>query len=1215
MAWPYDDETNPADSTFGVNPNVQDIANDGTLDPSTSKLADQVAHLQHNIASVGLDPGEAEPRKNLFMQGLDALSYPLHGALGVLDAAVSGDIGDADVGTGWQRGEDQELTGSELLRKHELIDNPIARGAVGFGIDMLADPLTWLSFGTGTAAKIGGKALTEAGQALHATGVSRLAALGVTDAIDQSKMLEEAFRAIDIAQDAKKNLGAARSSAAATAAEAGRYADAEDVFSGLFHTEEALNPDLFKKATLNIGKDLPFLGHLTGTASPVTELATDAGPIGHALRAAGHLFSPDTLHVASVELPDNVLNAYSHVKDYANEALTNLGAVIAKTPIVGGALSALGEGAVHAATAVSHEFTKIFNSKALIGPGSARAREEFLNLKAAAPALATDRVVNMLGIDHLTNTDALKDAYLLIDSLGKDAVSKGPLDKEKTFTLLKKMSFGESASDGDLAELRNVFQTPIQDPRGMLTGLNPEQYFRSGLTKALADPNLRPEVKDIAQRVINGMDQLSLQEAEKGVNHGFLEYYVTHKYLDPERNPFTYASGSADAKFVKARSYDTIGDAFNQGGKIADTDIANLLKWRVQKSITLQGQVDFANRLSIENSLPQQLVTSLYKEAALDPQGVAAQVLKRNHFEPPVLNWDGIKDTAMSAERQKVFQGALAGDESAQKLTSQSLSEFSDYVHQKLWQNGVPPLDKNLPDGLLGEIGGKIKSPDGMEHFLPKAVADAYNESVASRDYFKELMGGSAIGRAIVKATDTSTNMMRKWFTMPWPAFWARHFTTGRFRQAMQGLEAMNPGTMARTYSLLNGEGAIGNKAGQLLDTPTFKRLLQQTGLPYSVADHIGTIQAHGDMDIDKFLRTGSGMLDNLFSSAKGSKGALLTQIHDKFEKGFDGFFRANHVIHRFEQGDSLGDAVKSANDTYFNYRGMSDVEKSWFRRFYMFYGFMSSATKATMTDLITAPGNIMLQLHGTRALAEFFSDPNAAPTASAHDYRLLNASSGGDRLSYHIGQDADGHAVTASGFGTPLEHVTSAFTAYAPRNFSVGELAMTAVDSAKRTMQKQFAASNPVMSAAAQALSGKNLYFDKPLSADFLRKLPDLTKAAEAVAGFAHTDIPTTINDAAKQFLDAVPDGKGRLIVNPAKMWILTNLIPGFARGSSMAGTFANSNIDTKAALMRSLVGINVADSDLSRSYLYDQKNSLEDYYASHDIKKRLDLLNDTGF
>ncbi len=1203
MPYGYDDEF---DLFGGVSPEVQSIQQDYGLDPETLDVANQVARMQSDIAQAGLDPKLAEPRPNLILRALDTLAYPLHGTYGVLDAAISGDIGSEEVGTGWQRGVDEKLFGSELLRKHDVIDNPIARGIVGFGLDMLVDPLTWLSFGTGTAAKIGGKTLTEGGEALHALGVQRLADQGVVNALDQSKALEEVFRAIDIGQDAFKRMDKAGSSTV-MAAEAKRFADAEDLYSSLFKTSEVVSEDIFKTPKLRIEKGLPFIGHLTGEAVPLEKaVLEDSGPIGQAIQAAGWLFSPGKIKAAEIDLPENVINAFSKIKDAANTQLANFGGLLAKTPILGQPTAEVAKGIKGAYSSLSNELKAIFNRKAVIGVGSAHATEDFINAKAAASHMATDKVVDMLGVEHLTNPDALKDSYLLIDSLAKDSVLKGSLDKDRTFDLLKRMAYGQEASDGDLAALRNVFQTPLDE-----TGASPELFFRSGLEKALANPDIRPEVKDITQRILRGMDEMSIQEAEKGINHGFLEYYVTHKYMDAERNPFAKAGASGEANFSKARKYETVADAFEQGGKIADMDIPNLLRWRVQKSITLQAQQDYARRLMIENSLPQQIVTSLYKEAAMDPNGPAAKALARNHFTPPSLNWQGVKDTAMAAERQKTFTKALMGDEEASKLLTQNLAEFENTVHRTMWENGVPPLDKNLPSGLLGEVGGTIKSPAGEEIFLPKAVADAYKETVASRDYFKEAVGGSAIGRAIVGALDTSNNIMRKWMTVPWPSFWVRNVLGERFQQAMGGLEAVNPGIMARTHALLNGETAIRNKAGQLLDTPTLKRIIRENGLNYNVSEHIGTIQSFADMNMDKFLKTKKGMLENLVSSDKGSRAALLTQVHDKFEKSFHGFFRVNQLIHRFEQGDSIGDAVRNANNMYFNYRNMTGVERSFFRRFYMFYGFMNNATRATMTDLVTKPGNIMMQLHGSRAMAEFFSDPDAAPTAEQLDYRLLNASSTQDQLSYPIGRGKGGKQTFASGFAPPVEQLLQSFAIKAPRNMSVGEMAGAVVDSGKRTLQKQFAASNPIINAAAQALTGKNLYFDKPLDSAFLRKIPDLTEAAEKISGYAHTDIPSDINDVAKKFLNFVPDGKGRGTIDPAKMWILVNLVPGMSRAMSIGGTFANADVPTKAALLRSLAGIRIADNDVSRSYLSDQKEALGDFTKSHDVKRRLDLLN----
>ena len=52
----------------------------------------------------------------------------------------------------------------------------------------------------------------------------------------------------------------------------------------------------------------------------------------------------------------------------------------------------------------------------------------------------------------------------------------------------------------------------------------------------------------------------------------------------------------------------------------------------------------------------------------------------------------------------------------------------------------------------------------------------------------------------------------------------------------------------------------------------------------------------------------------------------------------------------------------------------------------------MSKTTKQTLTNLVSNPGNLTMQMHGVRGLAELFSDPNAAPTVDEFDSKLLRS-------------------------------------------------------------------------------------------------------------------------------------------------------------------------------------------------------------------------------
>lgn len=1216
MVWPFDNELTP--SVPGLLDGISSYQRPeelnkllGTdLDRNARSLAKGIDRDLRKVHNSGLDVSLTEPRSNFFMDVLDTLDAPRQGIAGIIDSALRGDIFTPEVGTGWRRGQTENITTSDILRRHDIIDNPILRGIAGFAGDVATDPLTYLTFGTGTAAKVGGRAVTDAGLALKNQAVERLAGLGITDTLEQSKVLDEVFRGVARGQDALKNLRASDATDAVRALEAKRLEDARDVYSSLFRDDEVLNADLFKKARLNVGANIPFLGHLQEGNGAVEELKNAPGVVGQTLRAIGKVIKPGRADLFDLELSDDAVNAFRNINEYANGKLADLGTSLAALPVIGKTLGNTGEKVADFFTAANNTFQKAFYRKGIVGATNDQIFEEYQNAVSGIKTIARDRALQTIGIDGLKNQDDLKDAWLLIDELGSAAASRGNIAPEQAEAIMRKMALGRDLHDGDLSMLRDGFNTPLDE-----LGNTPESLFRNELTAKLADPNIKDSTKLMVTKLMSGFDELALQEADQGIKHGFLEYYVTHKYKDLDRNPFSKGASGKANQFTEGRKYRTLSDAFEQGGKVADIDVPKLLEWRIGKSLTLQAQRNFAHRLMLENSLPEHIVKSLYQEALFDPNGAAAKTLKRGRWDYQPVDLAQLAEGSNISERAKLLgKDAAKRTPEENQLLQMSHADFNDYMHKTMWSNGYRPKDGMLPDAILGEIGKEIDIPGGGKMYLPTQVADAYKETVAARDLFKEKFGNTAIGRALVNGADTATGFFKKFVTVPFPAYWAQNFMGDRFRQVMGGLNAMDPGVQARTYSLLAGNSVVKNKAGQMLDRSTIERIIKENGMNYSVSDYLGALESFGDMNIDKFIRTGKGKLDNLVSSEKGSKAALVAQVHDKFQKSFDGFFRVSEMVRRFEQGDNLPDAVRAANEMYFNYRNMTPVEASYFRRFYMFYGYMSKATRATFTDLVSNPGNLTLQLHGTRGLAELFSDPDAAPTADAADLRLLASSATNEQLSHIVGKTPDGKPIFGRGFAAPLNAVMQQFSVQTPRNFTVGEITDAALSSIKRTVQKQFASANPAINAAAQQISGKNLYFDKPLDAEFLRKLPSLNAAIEKIAGLKYNELPIDLDAPAKAFLNAVPDGKGRLIADPGKMWILMNLIPGLSRATSMAGTFTNADIPTKAAILRTTMGVNLQDTDLSRTYLQTQREELDHFMRNNSVKQRLKNMEESG-
>lgn len=1192
-------------------PDVQDILNNPAVDPQTRGMAKHVLSGEQDIANAGFDPQLTQPRGSLFSDILDTLDAPRQGVAGIIDAAVRGDIFGTDaqtgesVGTGFMRGQEENTTSSDILARLG-VTNPIVRGVAGFAGDVLTDPLTYLSFGTGNVAKVAGHALTEAGETLRDVGLGRIFNSGIVDPIEASTKLEDAFRSVSRYQDAAE--GIKSGSESERAIEAFKLSEAQDAFSDVFSPHEIAGQDLFAKKTLKVGVTVPLLGHLTGgIENAATEvLTTEPGIVGKALRAAGDLWSPAHIGLGEFDISEPVAQAFNSINEYAKgitgSIADKLGA-LSDVPILGGGIKAAGaiaERAKAAYDATTTTLTKIFNQKAILGPTVNDLRLQNLRVKAGNKTYALQETMSVLG-DAVKNPALQKDAYLDLDALAMSSLKERGGDPD-VLEAINRIRTTQTALDGDKVMFSRLATAPDA------AGITPEMNFRAGLAQYLANDAIPAERRALVGRTIGSMDKLAAVESEKGITYSALEYYLPHRYENiGQADSQFFKPGVPNPSFLQQRKYATIGEAFAQRGYVGDTDLASLVQFRHERGMNLVADRQYAQRLALEEGLPRDLVRNLYQEAVMNPGGPAEQALARYRINLKPFDADLYAEGRANQLYQDAAHKALSGDPEATRIVADGASSFAQKVREEMFAAGARPIDNALPDAFLGELGKEVTIPGGGSMFLPKPIADSYLESIAARDLLKSALGNSAFGKATLGAIDHTTSTFKKWFTVPFPAFWGHRFMGGNFQQAMQGIEAINPGIFARTKSVLAGESAIVTPAGFRIDRPTLERVIKQNGINFSTGDYIGTVQSFADSNIDALLASKNSLATNLTSGDPGTKIAALRQAQDKFEALFGaGFLRINHVVHRLEKGDAIADAVSASNKAFFDYRDMSPVEQSFFRRFYMFYGHMSKATKQTVGQLLTSPGNLTQQLHGVNALAEFFSDPNRAPTLEQHDMKLLGSVVSHEELTRNIGRSpVTGQPVLARAFAAPIDLTMRQFSFESPRNFSVGEILDTAGDSVRRTIQKQFAMANPVINAAAQYVSGKNLYFDKPLDTEFLRKLPDLTQAAKDLSGFAHTDIPITINDTVKSFLKAVPDGKGRLIADPSRFWLLNTMVPGMSRWTSTVGAFTNENVPTSSALLRTFAGVNLEDSDPTRSLLGSRQDEVDNFIKSHSVKQ----------
>lgn len=1168
---------------------------DDNLDDYTRNQAKQIQSLESDLRGAGLTPPPSEPRHSIFLDILDTLDAPRQGIAGVIDTLFRGDAFQVDpltgqnIGIGFRRGQKENTTFSDILRRNDVIENPILRGTAGFIGDVFTDPLTYLTFGAGTGAKVGGRVLTEKGLELRNSLSKKLTDNGVVDILEHSEKIDNAFVSIAKLQEATKSLSNT-SSDSVRAFNKSQVDKFEKELAGLVDTNDIANANIFEKSKIKVGINVPFLGNFTKSdeAKLATEIVyQDPGPIGSALRAAGKVFNPKKINIADIEISDKVIDAFDNLRLYANEKLDT----IKTLPVIGAPVKL----ATDAADKASILFSKVFNQKALTGADFNRNRLNYIDYREASKAQALQRTTEILGDDILRDKNIQKEVFLALDAQAfdsiKDAATKG--GNEDILNIINKLKAGADVSESDMMAFK-----------ALSTQSGSEQVFRERLNNLLAS-NIDPKVKEGLIKTVKAMDDIAAEEAQLGIKHGFIDYYVPHRY---KRLGELETSTSSNKSFIKGRKYSTIGEAFEQSGKVADTDLAALLQSRIQKSLELQAQRRFAQRVMIEESLPKDLMVQVYREAQQIPGGEASKLLKRYGINLKPIDPELMKDGAYNAIRQRIYRGVGLKDPQASELAAKSTAEFQAKVNEELWSSGKKPLDNMIPQEALGELGDAVKLPGSSdEFFLPKPVADAFKETIANKDILKDALKGSSFGKATLNMLDSASSFFRRWVTLPWPGYWAQNFFGDRFNQAMAGIQAYDPGIFARTHSVLNGKSAVKTPSGQLINKSGLDNIIKQFGVNYSVNDYLGTVESLGKMNIDSFLAQKNTLLDNVTKAKNAANRiAARNQVADKFQKTFDGFFRVSHVVHRLEKGDSVADAVRGAQDLYFNYRDMSDVEKSLFRRFYMFYGYLSKATKRSVNSLMTAPGNITQQLHGTRALAEFFSSPDASPSVDQIENKLLSSATRSEQLSHYVGRSEDGKPIYARGFAAPINAVLQQFTAYAPRNLSVDELIDSTGDSFRRTIQKQFATSNPIINSIAQVVSGKNLYFDKPLDSAFLRKLPSLNSAVERLAGIPYDKLPVDLDAPVKAFLNAVPDGKGRLIADQGRMWVLMNLVPGLSRLVSTAGSITNTDTPTKLGLFRALTGVNIEDTDPSRTFISSRLDELKDFAKSNSLSQR---------
>lgn len=1240
--------------TYETPKELSAIFSNPDLDSETLDLAHSVDSGLRNLQNSGVDPADAKPRESLFGKVLHVLSFPGEIVKGPIDAALRGDIfgKDAktgeDVGLGIMRAYNEHLTTQDILRRNHVLDeHPVIRAGVGLAGDILSDPLMWV--GPMGGVRMGGRLMTEEGAAtinnitkplFEAVATSPEAKVSLAGSVDaavaalgryqkNAELLKTATPAItgDIAASMTRDLS---------------------LFAPVLGEDVAAATNLFKKPGVHIGMNIPFLGNLAKTEAPLTRevLLESSGPVADALkdagvwsttkdllssvaRGAGKVWSPYEVSIGDINFSPEILSAVGRISAFTNNTLYKISTGVRSAvsavedatsgiPLVGGAVKSLdeiGTAGKNLITSGYGLFKRIFNSAAVVGADNKKEIDIFRNAKAGNSVIAKRLTLEGLGGHDVAN---LKEATLVLDALGAEALTP-ILDK---YAGMASAGVAEAQIPLDLMRQANEELQAIKKARKIGEAgvpalerlLDPSTQIGQELTQATTDyiktvtaanAPFDPKTKAALLAVHDTLLKAVKFETENGVKISPLAYYYAHKFEQMERG----------AVFTKERTFATLSDAFKERGYVPDFDVTAVVEGRIRSGLNMVSQKNFLSRLATQNSFDPNTLKAAYRAAVENPTGPEAAYLNKRGFDIKIMPEDlRLQGEAASKYQQKTIDWIKAPEGEKDAIAAQlygPAAEVQRNVHNNLMAAGMKPLNADAPLFGFNELG-KTVTVNGTDYHLPNALANAVTELTASKDILREAAQsiGGRFGTSFIDMMDAVSNSARRLLTGLWPQYWAQNFLGDRFNQAMLGVEAMNPGIGARLASVMAGKSAIVTPSGLTIDKAFLNTLFEKNGFKFGLNELFDITEATGKLNMDRMMAAKN---NSLWKNLTGDqKLAAWDQARGARDLIFNDYQRAMHAFHRLESGDTPFDAIKAAQDAYFNYRDMHPVEQSVFRRFFMFYGYLSKATKRSVTDLFRNPGNINLQTYAATALGEAFSKPGyIPPTVDEFDMSLLNSTVGMEQLSRVIGKDSNGKPIIARGFAAPINSLLQAVSMDMPRNYSIGELIDTTVDSARRTIQKSFGAANPVLAGAAQLITDKNLYFDRPLSSEFLRKLPSLNSVAERLSGLPYDKLPLDLDAPAKLFLRAVPDNKGNLIADKNRFWILMNLVPGFmSRFVSTANLLNNPELPGQAKALATVFGVKVADTDLSRSLLSQTKENIDELNRSRSTKLRKEAI-----
>jgi len=319
------------------------------------------------------------------------------------------------------------------------------------------------------------------------------------------------------------------------------------------------------------------------------------------------------------------------------------------------------------------------------------------------------------------------------------------------------------------------------------------------------------------------------------------------------------------------------------------------------------------------------------------------------------------------------------------------LSEMTEIEASKL---GYKKFSRNLIDGKF-------------EGWVPKELHD---------DLVKFFEPSSNPVDDLAKATgfDYATGLFKGWVTSMFPAFHFRNMTSNQFQLMMKfGVDALNPRFQKTSL--------------EIMLTKNFdKKFLLDDGTELTYKQIIDKIRKESDF-LDR------GAFSDIEQMLEGVKqGASLNPLSRRFiglEKGrewgtlIESQSKLTGVLAGLSKGQNIKDAIKGAEDALFNYRHLTEFERSIMRRMIPFYTWARKNFEFQIKTLASTPGRTAAQIKAINGIEESFGEPLSESDEKGLPSWIV------DRLGIKVGNKKLGDAKFLTGLGLPIEEFLSRFS------------------------------------------------------------------------------------------------------------------------------------------------------------------------------------------